>query len=218
MSPVGDEPATPATDADDFDVGAYWDGRYRQGGTSGKGSYGRLAEFKAEVINGILEAQDIGSVVELGCGDGNQLSLLRIPGRYMGLDISPKAVEICRARHAGRPQLEFHTYSDFPVERRYDLAMSIDVIFHLVDDAVYEAYMNRLFAYSTRWVLVYSSNYDAPGKGVHVRHRAFGDWIARNAPDWALVKFIPNRYPIRWYSRRDRSFCQFYLYERRAAA
>lgn len=29
----------------------YWEQRYAGGGTSGAGSYGKLAEFKAEIIN-----------------------------------------------------------------------------------------------------------------------------------------------------------------------
>ncbi len=34
-----------------FDSSAYWEERYIQGRNSGNGSYGRLAEFKAKIIN-----------------------------------------------------------------------------------------------------------------------------------------------------------------------
>lgn len=30
----------------------YWENRYAKGGTSGAGSYGRQAEWKAEIVNG----------------------------------------------------------------------------------------------------------------------------------------------------------------------
>src|SRR5579859_8234848 len=53
----------------------YWEERYRAGGNSGAGSYGRLAEFKAEVLNGFVHSRGIRSVVEFGCGDGAQLAL-----------------------------------------------------------------------------------------------------------------------------------------------
>jgi SAM-dependent methyltransferase len=73
----------------------YWDNRYCQGGHSGAGSYGQLAEFKADVLNKFVLENDIQSVIEFGCGDGNQLSLAKYP-HYIGIDVSPKAIEICR--------------------------------------------------------------------------------------------------------------------------
>jgi hypothetical protein len=30
---------------------SFWENRYREGGSSGPGSYGRLSEFKAEILN-----------------------------------------------------------------------------------------------------------------------------------------------------------------------
>ena len=57
----------------------YWETRYRTGGDSGAGSYGRLAKFKAESINGFVRENGIHSVIEWGCGDGSQLSLAGIP-------------------------------------------------------------------------------------------------------------------------------------------
>ena len=38
-----------------FSVSNYWDQRYKKGGNSGAGSYGRLAEFKAEIINKFIK-------------------------------------------------------------------------------------------------------------------------------------------------------------------
>jgi cyclopropane fatty-acyl-phospholipid synthase-like methyltransferase len=73
----------------------YWDNRYSQGDNSGAGSYGRLAEFKAEILNKFVAENNIRSVIEFGCGDGNQLMLANYP-YYIGVDVSPKAIEICR--------------------------------------------------------------------------------------------------------------------------
>src|ERR1041385_8036217 len=75
----------------------YWEARYREGGNSGDGSYGRLASFKAQVLNDFVARNQIRSVVEFGCGDGNQLSLAQYP-KYLGLDVSPTAVLNCAAR------------------------------------------------------------------------------------------------------------------------
>jgi hypothetical protein len=52
----------------------YWIARYKRGGDSGRGSYGKLAQFKAGVINKFVEANKINTIIEFGCGDGNQLT------------------------------------------------------------------------------------------------------------------------------------------------
>jgi len=65
----------------------HWEEKYASGGDSGRGSYGVLTEFKAEVLNDFVADFSAGSVVELGCGDGNQLSLAHYPS-YLGLDVS----------------------------------------------------------------------------------------------------------------------------------
>lgn len=57
----------------------YWESRYATGGTSGPGSSGKLAEFKAEVLNSFVRRDNVLSVIEFGCGDGNQLSLASYP-------------------------------------------------------------------------------------------------------------------------------------------
>ena len=48
---------------------------YASGGSSGPGSYGRLAAGKADFLNRFVEDHQIKTVLEIGCGDGNQLSL-----------------------------------------------------------------------------------------------------------------------------------------------
>src|ERR1700760_1333334 len=87
----------------------YWERRYVRGGNSGVGSYGRLANFKAEFLNDFVEQHRINSVIEYGCGDGSQLKLASYPS-YIGIDVSPRAVEICRALFAAdRSKRFFHT-------------------------------------------------------------------------------------------------------------
>lgn len=73
----------------------YWIERYEAGRTSGAGSYNELAEFKAEIINAFVVEHGIDSVMEFGCGDGNQLRLASYPS-YTGFDANPRAVELCR--------------------------------------------------------------------------------------------------------------------------
>lgn len=200
-------------DARHFDGAAYWNERYIKGGNSGEGSYGRLADFKAEVVNSYIAEKGIVSVIELGSGDGNQFELLRVPS-YVGLDVSPEAVQRCRKRFAGRQGCSFHLPDEVAEGTAFHMAMSLDVIFHLIDDDVYERYMRRLFDHARRSVIVYSSNRADNGRQAsHVRHRKFTNWIEANQPDWRLARYIPNRYPLTLLRRKNRSFANFFIFE-----
>ena len=57
----------------------YWVKRYEKGGNSGPGSYSELAKFKARVLNDFVRNEHVQSVIEFGCGDGNQLETRRVP-------------------------------------------------------------------------------------------------------------------------------------------
>jgi len=48
-----------------FSSGDYWETRYRMGGTSGMGSVGRLARFKAGVINRFITENTIHSMIDI---------------------------------------------------------------------------------------------------------------------------------------------------------
>ena len=193
--------------------GDYWEARYRKGGNSGAGSYGRLSLFKAEVINAIVKEFGVSSVIEFGFGDGHQLTLAEYPA-YVGFDVSETAVRHCREKFAGTKEFEFLKLEDFDAQRA-DLSLSLDVVYHLVEDAVFSRYMEDLFRSAKQLVLIYASNFEDPKLDtIHVRHRKFSDWIDENRPEWALIRHIPNRYT---FDPEDptTSFADFYLYERR---
>jgi SAM-dependent methyltransferase len=194
-----------------FSSAAYWEARYRQGGNSGAGSYGRLARFKAEVINALVAEERIGSVLDLGCGDGHLLSLLNLPA-YTGVDVSAAALARCAERF---PQHRFVPFSALAREPAAELAMSIDVVFHLVEDSAFVRYMTALFAHATRFVLVYASNVEMAWPSPHVRHRRFTDHVAATQAAWRLVWHLPNRYPFDPALPDETSFADFFLFERR---
>jgi SAM-dependent methyltransferase len=194
---------------------AFWDARYREGGTSGKGSYGRLAEFKAEILNDFVRAKHIGSVIELGCGDGAQLSLAEYP-EYLGVDVSEVSVQRCRALFASDQTKRFYLKSALPADlKMFDLAISLDVIYHLVEDDVFESHMRELFRSSNRHVVIYASNYEeSMTEGAHVRHRKFTRWAAESAKDWKASQVIRNRYPFDASRPEETSFADFHFFER----
>jgi cyclopropane fatty-acyl-phospholipid synthase-like methyltransferase len=195
---------------------SYWEARYQAGGTSGAGSRGRLAEFKAEIINDFVARERIGSVIEFGCGDGDQLALGRYP-EYVGVDIAKASIDRCVRRFANDRSKRFYVSDALPADLgSFDLALSLDVIYHLVEDSVFEAYMGALFAHATRHVVVYASNVEAPANMAHVRHREFTAWIQRNVPEWQPSGYVANRYPYD-PNRPDTSFCDFHFFTRYAS-
>jgi SAM-dependent methyltransferase len=190
----------------------YWSDRYAVGGNSGAGSYGRLAKFKADVINDFVAKHAIKTVVEFGCGDGAQLELARYP-QYTGIDISSQAVALCRKRYHLDPNKQFfHASSREAETTKADLAMSLDVIYHLVEDDIFERYMSRLVLASYKFMCIYSSNDDRPGHVPHVRHRRFTDWLAVRAPQWKQSLQISNPYPEDPDSPTDTSWANFYFF------
>jgi len=196
-----------------FSSTSYWEQRYRAGGTSGAGSHGRIAAFKAGVINGFVAENGIGSVLDLGCGDGHLLSLLQVKD-YLGVDVAPTALACCVAKF---PQHRFVPLHAMETSTRADLALSIDVIFHLVEDGVFAEYMHALFAHATRFVLIHSSNIDRDWASPHVRHRRFTDHIADCRPEWRLLAHLPNPYPFDPDRQEETSFSDFFVYGRSGA-
>lgn len=195
----------------------FWETQYSRGGGSGPGSRGRLAEFKAEVVNSFVREQKVRSVIELGCGDGDQLSLATYPA-YVGLDISRTVIGKCRERFRGDGTKRFFPY--YPAtflagrpELMADLALSLDVIFHLVEDRVFETYLKHLFGAAERFVIIYSSDKDERTDSPYVRHRRFSRWVRTHRPDWRLTRRIPNRYPYAG-DLSTGSFADFFIYER----
>jgi SAM-dependent methyltransferase len=191
---------------DDFRGSAsYWERRYQVGSDSGAGSYGLVAAQKAGFVNEFVAVHAVQSVIEFGCGDGNQLGLARYP-QYLGLDVSREAVRICQDKFAQDTTKAFKLLDDYDGERA-ELALSLDVIFHLVEDAVFADYMRRLFDAAERYVIVFSSNTNrrTPIDRAHVRHRRFTDWTARRT-DWRALE-----HPQMKGLRRQAAF---FVYER----
>ncbi|ALM52824.1 glycosyltransferase family protein [Halomonas huangheensis] len=206
-----------------FDVAGYWESRYASGRNSGAGSYGRLARFKAHFLNHFVKKNKIQSVLEIGCGDGAQLSLAEYP-QYTGLDISPTIIEHCSQTFAHDSSKRFHVYkpeSFDPASVQSELALSLDVIYHLSNDEVYEYYLKHLFAASTKFVIIYSNASSEQGNraGIneasgYVRFRDVLSDVEEWYPGWNLVKAVPNSYPFSAINPNNTSFADFFVFER----
>lgn len=190
----------------------YWDDRYRLGGNSGAGSYGCLALFKAEFLNEFVTTHKVNSVVEYGCGDGAQLTLANYSS-YTGFDVSPRAIEICRNKFLEKINYEFFVTTERSnKEGSFDLAISLDVIYHLVENDVYELYMHRLFSASSRYVIIYAYNFNKTYVAKHEMGREFVSWCIENYPNWTLSKVVKNKYPYNSADPVNTSQSDFYIF------
>lgn len=179
--------------------GRYWEGRYAGGGTSGAGSYDEQGRGKAALLNRFVKEHHIRSVIEFGSGDGAQLALAEYP-EYLGLDVSRTAIELCRERFRDDPAKRFFiqdgslNLSGDP-NFRAELALSLDVVYHLIEDPVFERYMRQLFGAAERFVIIYSTDEETGSRAPHVRHRAFSRWVEENIPGWRLTEKLSGEGP-----------------------
>jgi SAM-dependent methyltransferase len=193
------------------DSANYWEGNYAQGRTSGHGSYGTLAEGKSRFLNELISARAVQSVIEFGCGDGNQLALANYPS-FIGLDVSRTAIGLCQQRFAADATKSFFLYDGACFTDRAgvfsaELALSLDVVYHLTEDTVFETYLKHLFAAGRRLVVIYSTNAEIGGTAPHVRHRRFTPWVEAACPQWRLARVAPG-------PGTERARADFFLYER----
>ena len=187
----------------------YWEDRYQNGGNSGYGSYGVLSEFKANFVNRFLYQNKIKSIIEFGCGDSNQLKLINYP-EYIGIDVSYKSIELCKQNFRNDNTKRFYHLSETP-DVICDLAISMEVIFHLIEDDNFNNHMNYLFSHSSKFVIIYSSNVNKKQSFLqpHIKHRRFSDWINLYCKNWELLSTTMNPFTKKFKG----SFSNFYVYK-----
>jgi hypothetical protein len=192
----------------------YWEKRYSSGGNSGSGSYNNLALFKSSIINNFVSKNNISTVIEWGSGDCNQLSLANYSS-YIGFDVSKSAIQICQSKFKNDKTKTFINMNDnFTNDKKADLSISLDVIYHLLEDNVFSLYMQNLFNSSKKYVCIYSSNVNKKWSE-HVRHRKFTDWIDKYlSNEWKIKEYIPNKYSFDIKHQDSTSFSDFFFYEK----
>jgi tetratricopeptide (TPR) repeat protein len=197
---------------------SYWENRYKKGGNSGAGSFNDLAKYKARVLNDLVARENINTIIDFGCGDGNQLRLAKYPN-YMGLDVSRTAIMKCHEGFKNDSTKSFYLYdplSFFNNNKFFtaDLTMSVDVLYHLIEDEIYLKYLNDLFACANKIVAIYSWNFsDSEDRfALHIRPRTFTKDIDKYIKGWRLKEKLDNPYPVEKYGTKDGSYSDFYIY------
>lgn len=198
---------------DQFNSLNYWENRYAGGGNSGDGSYGRLSVFKADFINKFIEEKKIQSAIEMGCGDGHQLSIIHYPS-YTGMDVSSTIIDLCRKKFEGDASKKFVLYKpdNFVPDAalKADLALSLDVLYHIVEEKHYLKYLQDLFGLGRKYVVVYSTNFYLH-ETTHVLHRKFTD-DAKRFPGWTLIAEVKNPFPG---NGEQESMADFFVFEKK---
>jgi hypothetical protein len=109
------------------------------------------------------------------------------------------------------PQYDFYTTNNIPENLISDLVTSLDVIYHLVEDDVYDAYMKQLTAFNSKYILVYGTNFDKNDYSEHVRARKFTDHSAFD--DYELIYNKPN--PLLKDHDGQGTFGDWFLFKRK---
>jgi len=175
-----------------FDSAAYWETRYASGGNSGDGSRGDNARLKADYINRFVKDNEVRSVLEFGCGDGHQLALANYPD-YVGLDVSETAIEKCRTLFALDSHKRFYRLPTlWPLTA--ELALSLDVTYHLTEKVVYEQHLNDVFGSATRFVILYTTDSDTVDPALvsaeHVLHRPVCRDVTSRFAGWLMIDSV----------------------------
>lgn len=174
---------------------------------------GDLLSWKASVVNSIIKENRVNSGLELGSGDGKFASLLSLK-KYVGYDISDSAVTLANEKF-DNPNFRTSTKPPF-FWRKFDITMSIDVIYHIVENRDFNKHMAKLFSAANTLVVIYSYPKKPSEKmSEHIKFNDFTSWAERQAPGWELVGQIPNKFPFDENYPNSTSKSEFFVYKRR---
>lgn len=164
----------------------YWDERHRREGDLRSGGHIGLDPFANEAFYLIRAAMLIDAIgdragfperlfaLDGGCGKGYFSRTLAGCGiRVDGIDTSPEAIAFCREQGPGR--YEVSALSTWSSPFLYDVVYSIDVLFHILDDAEWEASLRNLASMvrlAGRLIVADEWRPDRRPSGTYIVHRA----------------------------------------------
>ena len=136
-----------------------WNGRETYSG--GPGSGDDKVRDMVPIIHRLVKTQGIGSVLDVGCGDGYWIPPLP---DYIGLDVSSEAIAMARRRH---PERDFRVYGGGPLPPA-DLVLCIHVLQHMTVQQGVQM-VGRIRKTGARWLMATTfsegENFDRPESG-----------------------------------------------------
>lgn len=166
----------------EVDQAEYWDARYRE-----RASQVDVGErrYKARYVNQMLSQHEIGSVIDWGCGNGDQLAHIPLgETHYVGTDISMEAIRQSRERFPGR---YFIHRPKLRLTEKAEAGLSLEVIPHQVTEIALVSHLDDLFGRASRLVVIFSTNMDTEQLAIHVRHHWFTPIVAIRYPEWRML-------------------------------
>lgn len=187
------------TTEEEFNYIDYWENNYANGGTSGSGSYGMLAEFKKDVINELIIENQIQTVIEFGCGDGNQLKYMEYPN-YLGMDISPTSIDICSKMFTKDNTKNFLLYNPkYFINKGYfksDLVVCLDVLYHITNETDFQKTLDDIFSCNSSFIILYTRIVKSEGFVYSIptiKDRDILSYISKYK-DYNVLKIIEQKY------------------------
>ena len=111
----------------------------------------RIIQFLIERICAELNNPNP-TILDVGCGTGANLKMLKAFGKAEGVDISPQAVEFCHQR--GLDSVRLGAAEQLPYESdSFDVVTALDVVEHLDDDVAGLREMRRVLHRNGRLLL-----------------------------------------------------------------
>jgi len=161
-------PETARVGVVDYDT--YWDNKAQ----SGLGILSPWRQRRAQVFTDVLKDGD--RVLDLGVGDGALLLYILQHKRIeaVGLDVSPKAVEYCRAHGLDVRLADINRPISETLDAPFDYIILSEIIEHLPDP---ESLLNSLRPFVRKGILV-----SIPNTGYH-QHR---------------LRLLMGRFPLQW--------------------
>ena len=188
----------------------YWIKRYANGGNSGVGSNSRLQDYKADYINDFIKKNSITTVLDMGVGDGEFTRRIDVLD-YRGIDVSTHAIQHCKNLQDKGFINPNYTFGKLPIKK--ELGLSLDVMYHLIENEVYWDYLHDLFENSSKYVIIYAYEHNDGKTWAHVKPRWFTEDIQHVFPNWELVGL---HYPLYRWDKNNPDYTtksRFYIYK-----
>ena len=188
----------------------YWEDRYFYGGNSGKGSYFENAAEKADYLNAKINQYNIDTIVDIGCGDGNNLKLFE-SRNYYGFDVSRTIIDYNKKLYDQDKNKKFILIDDnfekilMDVRNRKDtknlMCVSFDVIGHLVEDNVYRDHLENFSSLNPDYLIIscYDGDVEYDLSMAHIKQRNYSkDLIDKG---WKLVDVHPTNKELKLFKK-----------------